>query len=490
MRFAALVSFLALAICPVTTWAQLRVVTYNVATSGQSAPNTPRTGMDVVLEAIGDEFRQGISKPIDVLLLQEIQSSSVTGQAFVNLLNGIYGAGTYARASLEPGTTGAGRTGLVYNTQSVQIVGQLGIGNASPRDTGRYIVRPLGYGTMADFVVYNDHYKAGSSGSDQATRASHANTIRNNANAFGDAHIIYAGDFNIQSSSESMYQTLLAPGNGQAFDPINRPGNWNNSSSFRDIHTQSPYDPGFNDPTLISGGVDDRFDFQLVSGEMMDGEGLAYIPGTYHTFGNNGTHGLNDAINDPSNTAQPGNVLDALASVSDHLPVVADYQLPAVMQITGSPSAGRAIVGSVAGATADVWNDAAVVAANGADELDYMAVGSGGLSGSFTDTDLALGGVNQHTFLLDTTTVGAHSGMVEVTALGPQTMNPSLNLMVDYQVVNHANASLRPQHRRKQPVPRLGCRGPRLGGDQPRDSQPGRGGRNGRAGSGECHGQF
>ncbi|MEM8678122.1 MAG: endonuclease/exonuclease/phosphatase family protein, partial [Planctomycetota bacterium] len=442
MRIVSVIGWLLLSLLPSAADAQLRIVSYNVANSGQSgSPSTPRAGMDVVLEAIGNEVQQGISKPIDVLLLQESQSSAVTGQAYVNLLNGIYGAGTYARATLEPGTSGGGRTGLVYNTQSVQIIGQLGIANASPRDTARYIVRPIGYEALADFVIYNDHYKAGSSGSDQSTRASHANTVRNNANAFGDAHIIYAGDFNIQSSSETMYQTLLGSGNGQAFDPINRPGNWNNNSSFRGIHTQSPYDTSFNDPSLIAGGMDDRFDFQLVSGEMMDNEGLAYIPGTYRAFGNNGTHSLNDSINDPSNNAQPANVLNALASVSDHLPVVADYQLPAVMQTGGNVSAGRAIVGSTAGATISVWNDASVVAANGADELDYMAVGSGGLSGSFTDSDEALGGVNEHTFLLDTTSVGMQSGMVEVSALGPQTVNPSLNVMVDYQVVNHANAS-------------------------------------------------
>ena len=238
-----------------------------------------------------------------------------------------------------------------------------------------------------------------------------------------------------------MYQNLLASGGGQAFDPINRPGTWHNRSSFRSTHTQSPYDPAFNDPTLIAGGLDDRFDFQLASGEMLDDEGLAYISGTYRAFGNNGSHSLNDSVNDPSNTAQPANVLNALASVSDHLPVVADYQLPAVMQIAGAPSAGRTIQGSFAVAQIDVWNDANVVAANGADELDYTIVGSGGLSGSFNDTDNALGEVNTHAFMLDTSTLGMGTGSVQATAASPQAVNPSLGMSVTYEVVNHSSAS-------------------------------------------------
>ena len=120
-----------------------------------------------------------------------------------------------------------------------------------------------------------------------------------------------------------MYQTLLEDGPGQAFDPIDASGAWNNSSLFSALHTQSP-----NDGTvggLTCGGVDDRFDFQLVSSELLDGFGLDYVEGSYRVFGNNGTHGLNNAINSPTNTAQPTNVLDALATVSDHLPVVAEF---------------------------------------------------------------------------------------------------------------------------------------------------------------------
>ena len=55
------------------------------------------------------------------------------------------------------------------------------------------------------------------------------------------------------------YLTLLADGPGQAFDPIDRPGSWHDKSAFKDIHTQAP-STSFGS----GGGMDDRFDFQLV----------------------------------------------------------------------------------------------------------------------------------------------------------------------------------------------------------------------------------
>ena len=94
--------------------AQLRIVDYNT-TDG------PRAGLATVLQAIGEQAVNGFAKPIDVLSLQEQSSSATTTQAIVDLLNGYNGAGTYARATLDGGTNGAGRPGLIYNTNTVEV---------------------------------------------------------------------------------------------------------------------------------------------------------------------------------------------------------------------------------------------------------------------------------------------------------------------------------------------------------------------------------
>ena len=95
----------------------------------------PASGIDVVLKSIGEEVRNGIAKPIDILLLQE-QAVPVSGaganspspdtQQFVTLLNSIYaGQGVTYGMSNRTGLTsfsGDSTQTLIYRTQTVQLV--------------------------------------------------------------------------------------------------------------------------------------------------------------------------------------------------------------------------------------------------------------------------------------------------------------------------------------------------------------------------------
>src|SRR5205823_791568 len=130
---------------------------------------------------------------------------------------------------------------------------------------------------------------------------------------------------------------------------------------------------------------------------VQDGHGFAYIPNSYQAFGNNGTHGINNPIDSASNTAQPANVKTALAAVLDHLPVVADYQLPAKMAATATSVPAQMIVGAVSPMTVTVNNAAPVLFSNGADVLNYTLSATGALSGSTSGSDAALGTTNTHT---------------------------------------------------------------------------------------------
>jgi hypothetical protein len=359
---------LIIAACSNNARAQLRIVTYNTATGSPSGVQTARPGMEIVLESIGEETINGIARPIDVLLLQEQYSTDmgddalddVATQSFVDLMNSIYGTPEvptpYARGVVDAITSHpeglAGGPGIVYNTQTIDLLAEHRFGTVSgtaqARSTLRYQFRPVGYGPEADFYVYNSHYKSDDSAEDLNRRLIEATSIRNNpiygSDSLGEgAHVLYVGDYNMQSSSEDAFETLLGAGPGQAHDPINRLGSWNNNSSFADVHTQAPCLSNCNG--LTSGGMDDRYDFQLMTGEFLDGDGLSYIgpnvPGmsgsvhSYRAFGNNGST-YNDDINDASNTYAfqgvtsytSSQILNALHTVSDHLPVIADFQLP------------------------------------------------------------------------------------------------------------------------------------------------------------------
>src|SRR5687768_9068947 len=289
-----------------------------------------------------------VAKRPDVVTVQEQSSTSTAGLAA--MLNSLYGVGSYV--AVQPaGQTATDRLGYVYDSTSVDLIGSASvIPSNGTRPHLRSQFRPVGYTSpAASLWVYTSHLNASSA----TTRAAEAAALRANVDALpAGSHVLTTGDYNIDSSNETSYLNLTgAGGTGRVFDPLNRPGTWNNNVSFADIHTQSTRVAQVGGGA--SGGMDDRFDFQLASGAMVDGEGLSYIgptaPGTapqhsYRAFGNGGNT-FNGNINDPQNTSQPPAVLDALYNASDHLPVVADYQVPARMAVTVAPVPGRVIVG-------------------------------------------------------------------------------------------------------------------------------------------------
>jgi endonuclease/exonuclease/phosphatase family metal-dependent hydrolase len=426
--------------------AQLRIVDYN--TSGA------RTGLDTVLAAIGAENVNGIAKPLDIISLQEQATSGADTATIVGMLNSLYGAGTYASTTLLGASTGAGTQTIVYNTKSVQLVGQALVGTATGTGQTRQALRaefqPIGYDSSSDFYIYADHFKA----SDDATSANRRNieaqAVRANADALGAGqNIIYTGDFNVYRSTEAMWTTMTASGNGQAIDPINKVGNWHGSpGSFLTALTQSPVTTArYGGQT--TGGLDDRFDFQLVTSALMDSEGLAVITSSYHTFGNDGSVAVNADISTASvaslqsrltgyTTAQASAVITALGTASDHLPVVADYQLPAKMGVAVGSTPARIIKGANTSASVTVSNTANVIAASGADELDYTVTGGGAASGTVTGTDLALGGGNTYQLTLRSDVIGAQSGLVSVHSPSQGVPNPDFSSAISYTVLDHS----------------------------------------------------
>lgn len=434
--------------------AQLRIVNYNV---NLSAGETPRAGTDTVLQAINASAKGGFARPIDLLILEEAQSVATTGTMFANLLNTVAGGTSYVRSTVDAGSTGAGRPIAVYNSATLQLISEAKIGSTSgtssqPRQTMRYQFRPVGYDSSADFYVYASHMKASTGSSNEVERNNEAKANRADADALGQgARVIYAGDFNLYSSSEPAFQTLTGTGNGQAFDPVNRVGAWSGAASFKDVHTQSPATvTAFGGQVL--GGMNDRFDFQLTTGAVLDGRGFDHVSGSYWAFGNTNTHTLNQAVTTGSaavlaavipgyTTSQASGVLTALAQVTDHLPVVSDYQLPAKMSASLATLPVQVIRGATVSGTLSVANVAPVSVAAGADRLDYSFTSGGMFTGSGTGSDMALAAANTHTLAINTATAGLRTGTVGVNASSPQAMSPTFSGSYSLGVLDHAIGS-------------------------------------------------
>ncbi len=166
------------------------------------------------------------------------------------------------------------------------------------------------------------HLKAGSDDAD--LRTSMAQNTMEFLDTYDDNNnYLMMGDFNLYSHLEGAYQSFLTYENESLRfnDPVNQYGNWHNNIDYSDYHTQSTHTS--SNGCASTGGMDDRFDFILISNNIKDGTKLVhYIEDSYWAVGQDGQH-FNRALNSsPTNTSVPPEVLDALYNNSDHLPVM------------------------------------------------------------------------------------------------------------------------------------------------------------------------
>ena len=193
------------------------------------------------------------------------------------------------------------------------------------RDINEYVLylnESIGYDTTYIYV-YISHLKAGNNKQNANQRTLEVTALKNYINdRTNGEHFVVSGDFNIYSSQENAYQALLNFGLSLN-DPINQEGEWHNNSFYSNIHTQSTRTNNLSDGGSI-GGMDDRFDFILISDDLLNGR-LSYVANSYKSFGQDGEH-FNLSFDELNNSAVPSYINDALYEMSDHLPVIMELK--------------------------------------------------------------------------------------------------------------------------------------------------------------------
>ena len=423
-----------------SAWGQLRVATWNVTYYSGGRSNEFRT-------AIYGAF-QGRRLAPDVLIGQEFLSAAAVDE-FLLILNFAPGSpGDWAAAPFVNGPDSD--SALFYRTSKVRLVGTRVVAFGStapgnqPRNTMRYDIQPRlldGYAPSRErrdpwfdstIALYSSHMKAGSTTDDQQRRLVEAERIRSDAAALPSTwHFLVAGDFNIQRSTQAAYQELVGPKSpdlGRFLDPINTPGNWNNNSAFRFVHTQDP-----------AGQMDDRLDFILLSGNLVDGDSMDYLGDpsqpyststwddpnhSYRAWGNDGSS-YNQPISVSTNTMVGADIAQALRDSSlngGHLPVVLDLLVfPSISRLE-AVRFGAASLGTPAARRVEIGNTGNVKrwGALGIAALGYTVMVRGDFStqqGPFTD--FAGGFLNQHIVQMDTSTPGEKVGELIVESNDP-----------------------------------------------------------------------
>jgi endonuclease/exonuclease/phosphatase family metal-dependent hydrolase len=421
---------------------QVRIVSYNVA---QLLGNDAT--LQAVLTAAHADDKPGFAVPVTVFLFQEVRSTDLIAlQSLVDAAAppGVsYSRGTFTSAPGEDDFGGAQAMFYRSNTVVEVAASHTDIYSGAGRYADRWQIRLLNYPSTISFFLYSMHLKAGSAPADEADRLIGAQNVRASADELGPGEaIIYAGDFNASSSTDDGYQHLISPGSSQGFDPLGS-GSWGGmTNAFK--HTQSPREVAFGG--LIGGGMNDRFDFQLSTLALQDGFGLAIIPGTYRAFGNDGQH-YNIALNSGNNFYYPADIprsnalADDLHDASDHVPVIADYQVPALISAFVPGALGRLITGAVHSALAIVSNIAPVTVPEGADLLDIDASASGALSGTWVTSLEALQPAALHSFPVNTAAVGPVAGTITILHNSEGIAGNQSQFNVSGTVIRHSNPS-------------------------------------------------
>jgi hypothetical protein len=434
MLYRVLISFLALCIAGGAS-GQIRVVSYNSAQFNGDA-----NAMNEVLQAASDDDSHGFAIPVSIFLFQEVDEAELA------TLQSVVGAGyTMGTFTDQNDSSWGGAQAMFYNaSQFVENTAlHEDIFTGAGRHADRWALNVLGY-TGKRIYVYSMHLKASSGSANQETRRQGAENVRDDIMTLPTgSHIIVAGDMNFYSPNEPAYAWFTDAGDGVVVDPLGNGNAWSGGSNALK-HTQSPLLT--QNGGLIGGGLDDRFDFQFLSPSLLDGGGFDLIGGTYRTLGNDGNH-YNDAINAGNNYYFPGDtprgnaLADKLIIASDHLPLLADYQVPALLGWDWNPAASRVLVGADVSVEVEIRNDAPVVHTLGADVLHVDVVASGDVNGKMSVSVAALTPPEVVAFPIDTSVTGNWNASVSLTSTSQETQTTPEVVKLGGDVIEHANAS-------------------------------------------------
>lgn len=306
----------------VTLFAQtstIRVMQYNLLTYGDQA--NPTNYKDSRLKTIIAHVQP------DIFGANEIDNSPAMSN---NILNNVLGS-DWEKAAYSNTTNDFQTNMLFWKSDKFMLKSQVVI-TSIVRDVIAYrLYYKDNTSSTTDSVfvtIIVGHLKAGEAPEDATERVKETAAVVNYLNSLGsEANYLFMGDFNLYSSTEQAYQNMVSSTNKYSHfnDPINRPGQWHSNQSFAGIHTQSTRTTNLSD-NGVSGGLDDRFDFILLSDPVLNSKlGMRYVTNSYKTIGQDGSH-YNKSVNAaPANTSAPANVIQALYEFSDHLPVTADF---------------------------------------------------------------------------------------------------------------------------------------------------------------------
>lgn len=292
-------------------------------------PNSLPQNRELILRDIMDEYQPDLFMVCE--LVTENGADLILNTSLQNQTD------TFARAAFTPDISNpsdALQTMVFYNKRKLTLVSQQKLPTVY-RDITHYSFELNVTGNEpVHLEVFVAHLKSSTGTANQQTRLQMVEVVTQALEELTqpDTYVLFSGDFNFYRSTEPGYQKIISPDNAiRLLDPLNAPGNWQNNAAFSHLHTQSTRvsNAGFGGGVNAgaSGGLDDRFDFIMMSENFTTSSRFTYVEGTYKAYGNNGNC-LDKDVKDPDCTGEFSQTLrNNLYNMSDHLPVVMQFQI-------------------------------------------------------------------------------------------------------------------------------------------------------------------
>lgn len=268
-----------------------------------------------------------------VMCVCEMGSQTQYADRLLNNAINVDGVDYYRRGPLTNQSGGTIANMIFYDSRKLTLHKSVNI-TTSYRDingyTFYYNADNLTDGDTIFTTFWIAHLKAGTGATNEQHRLTQTQKLMNRIANFGlPGNYTFSGDFNVYSSEEPAYKELTEYSNSlyRFYDPVNSPGYWHNNAQFASLHTQSTHSQEAD--CFSSGGLDDRFDFILVSPYIYYGsDRIHLVEDSYRTLGQDGMR-FNGSIVSPVNNSIPSSIATALFQQSDHLPVIVDLAVDA-----------------------------------------------------------------------------------------------------------------------------------------------------------------
>jgi len=310
----------AFVIASITTQAQIKLLCYNLL----NFPTGNLQGRADTLKNIIDYTRPHL------LMIQELKTAEGL-QEITDVMNEI-GYGDFSHPEFIPQQSPGSplnllQQSIVYDTEIFRLK-SAGVVLTDYRDINEYILYlndpMLASGADTTFLyTYVTHLKSSTGTDNEQARLSMVNYLIDHFQTLPEgSHVIFSGDFNLYNNTEPAYLAITNPDNPIVMrDPLSSLGNWAGTTfAHKEILTQSTRSSTIFDDGA-GGGVDDRFDFIMLSESLMNqASALAYTLDSFRSVGNTGNC-YNQSITECDlGNEVPIDVLQSIYYMSDHIP--------------------------------------------------------------------------------------------------------------------------------------------------------------------------